>query len=60
MPGFQRAKAFLEYMGGASDVCPPGAPSLSNYVAWGLWWAVLFGIILAFSGQSSKFIYIDF
>jgi hypothetical protein len=27
---------------------------------WGMWWGILVGIMLIFSGQSSKFIYIDF
>lgn len=27
---------------------------------WPIWWVILFAIICVFSGQSSKFIYIDF
>jgi len=51
----------LEYLGGSQDEPPPGFPvSLSNAVFWGLWWGVLTVVILVFSGQSSKFIYIDF
>jgi len=52
---------FLEYLAGEADVPPPGCPvKLTNYLFWGIWWSILIGIVLVFSGQSSKFIYIDF
>jgi hypothetical protein len=55
---FQR---LLEYLGGEIDSPPNGFPvDLSNILFWGLWWGVLAAIIYIFSGQSSKFIYIDF
>jgi hypothetical protein len=55
---FQRV---LEYLGGGADAPPDGFPvTLSNFLFWGLWWCVLTGIVYIFSGQSSKFIYIDF
>lgn len=51
----------LEYLGGAQDAPPPGVPlPLSNWLFWGLWWAALTLVVYVFSGQSSKFIYIDF
>ena len=51
----------LEYLGGEIDSAPDGFPvRLTNILFWGLWWAVLAAIIYIFSGQSSKFIYIDF
>jgi hypothetical protein len=51
----------LEYMAGEIDSPPDGFPVLlTNILFWGLWWAVLVAIIYIFSGQSSKFIYIDF
>ena len=51
----------LEYLGGAQDTPPPGVPlPLSNWLFWGLWWAALTLVVYVFSGQSSKFIYIDF
>ena len=54
-------KQALDYMGGASDDAPAGFPvTLNNWAAWGLWWAALTLVIYVFSGQSSKFIYIDF
>jgi hypothetical protein len=54
-------KHTLEYLGGAQDELPPGFPiDLSNAWFWGLWWGVLVALIFIFSGQSSKFIYIDF
>jgi hypothetical protein len=54
-------KQALDYMGGAVDEAPPGFPvALSNWAFWALWWGVLTVVIYVFSGQSSKFIYIDF
>jgi len=54
-------KHLLEYLGGAQDSPPPGfRVTLSNVWFWGLWWGLLAGLIFIFSGQSSKFIYIDF
>ena len=51
----------LEYLGGEQDQPPPGFPiAISNWVFWGLWWGALAVLIFLFSGQSSKFIYIDF
>lgn len=52
-------KESLEYLGGARDTAPAGWPSMGP-LAWGVWWAVLIALILVFSGQTSKFIYIDF
>jgi hypothetical protein len=51
----------LEYMAGEIDSPPDGfRVRLTNIFFWGLWWAALAAIIYIFSGQSSKFIYIDF
>jgi hypothetical protein len=51
----------LEYLAGEVDAPPDGFPlNLSNVLFWGLWWGALATIIYIFSGQSSKFIYIDF
>jgi hypothetical protein len=51
----------LEYLGGSRDEPPPQIPfSVANPIFWGLWWAALALVIYVFSGQSSKFIYIDF
>ncbi|MFO0953283.1 MAG: hypothetical protein U0835_19425 [Isosphaeraceae bacterium] len=53
-------RTFLEVLGGAK--APP--ESLRRrawfHVAWGVWWAALFFAVLAFSGRSTKFVYIDF
>lgn len=55
---FQR---FVEYFGGETDSPPEGlSMRLTNILFWGLWWGVLAAIIYILSGQSSKFIYIDF
>jgi len=48
-------------MGGESDAPPDGAPKLlKSPFTIGLIWVGLLLLIYAFSGQSSKFIYIDF
>jgi hypothetical protein len=52
-------KAMLEYLGGAAEAPPDGFRPLSP-LALGLFWGLLLCAILVFSGQSSKFIYIDF
>jgi hypothetical protein len=54
-------KQLLDYLGGAEDSPPARAPHfLVSATFIGLWWAILAVLILAFSGQTSKFIYIDF
>ena len=60
MKAFQTFKAFCEYLEGCSDQPPPGFPSLSDGWIRGLWWGLLILVILLFSGQTSKFIYVDF
>lgn len=61
MTTFEWFKQALEYLGGERDEPPAGFPiSLGNWVFWAIWWGALALLIFAFSGQSSKFIYIDF
>jgi len=61
MAWFDWFRESLEYLAGERDAPPSGfSVTLSNILFWGLWWSVLVGIIFIFSGQSSKFIYIDF
>ena len=56
-----RAKDKLEFLGGVSEEPPQGAPRwMQAPIFWGIWWAVLILLVLSFSGQTSKFIYIDF
>ena len=51
----------LEYLGGEIDEPPAGFPVAPFHsLFWGVWWCILVAIIYIFSGQSSKFIYIDF
>jgi hypothetical protein len=51
----------LEYWGGERDSPPPGSPPvLSSALLRGLIWVLLLAIVYAFSGQSSRFLYIDF
>jgi len=54
-------KDAVEYLAGEKDAPPDGFPvGLGNSLFWGIWWCVLIAIVFMFSGQSSKFIYIDF
>ncbi len=53
-------KHACEYLGGAADEPPPGFLMPPRSLLWGIWWGLLVCLIIAFCGQSSKFIYIDF
>jgi hypothetical protein len=56
-----KAKSVLEYLGGVRDEPPfESLRWMQGPLWWGVWWAVFILLIAAFSGQSSKFIYIDF
>jgi hypothetical protein len=58
LPFIMRLGEWLEYWGGARDA--PPYPARFGWFGWGLWWGVLLIVIWMFSGQDSKFIYIDF
>ena len=54
-------KQAFEYLGGEVDDPPDGFPRmLTHPLFWGLWWGLLALAVMLFSGQTSKFIYIDF
>lgn len=54
-------KATLEYLGGVTDQLPVyWLRWMQSPIWWGIWWATLILLTLLFSGQTSKFIYIDF
>ncbi len=54
-------KHLIDYVAGAADEPPLGAPNfVTSAVFVGIWWAALLVMITIFSGQTSKFIYIDF
>ena len=55
-----RLQALLEVLGGARPAPETWQRHAWFHAAWGLWWAVLFLAVLAFSGRSTKFVYIDF
>lgn len=56
-----RFKRVLDYLSGAADFPPDGSPRfLTHPVFLGIWWAILIVLVVLFSGQTSKFIYIDF
>jgi hypothetical protein len=53
--------AALEYLGGVRERPPERWLSwMQAPIWWGIWWALLILLALSFSGQTSKFIYIDF
>jgi hypothetical protein len=61
MTTFDWIKHAFDYIGGAQDEPPPGFPiTLGQWWFWAVWWGALALTIYVFSGQSSKFIYIDF
>jgi hypothetical protein len=53
-------KRLADYFGGSEDGPPPGLRLLPASWLWGLWWGVMAALIILFSGQTTKFIYIDF
>jgi hypothetical protein len=56
----QTFREFCEFLEGAREDPPPSLAFLSSGWFRGLWWGLLIALILLFSGQTSKFIYIDF
>lgn len=60
MKYFQEFKNGCEYLEGAREEPPATMKFLGSPWVRGLWWGLLAGAILLFSGQTSKFIYIDF
>jgi hypothetical protein len=48
---------WLALLGG---VRPPRRRTVIGSLALGVWWAVLFAVILATIGRATKFIYVDF
>ena len=53
-------KQLLEYLGGECDSPPANLRFPLHSLAWGVWWGLLLCLIMLFSGQASKFIYLDF
>ena len=54
-------RSLLEYLGGVTEQAPARwRPWVQGPLWWGLWMAALILLVLVFSGQTSKFIYIDF
>lgn len=54
-------KQVLDYLGGAADNPPTDSPGfLTDPIFLGIWWGALIILVVLFSGQTSKFIYIDF
>ncbi len=60
MKALETFKTACEYLEGAREEPPKGLQKLASPWVRGLWWGLLAAAILLFSGQTSKFIYIDF
>lgn len=61
MRTFVWLKQVLDYLGGAADNPPGDSPQfLTSPIFLGVWWGALIILVVLFSGQTSKFIYIDF
>jgi hypothetical protein len=53
-------RSTLEYLGGERDDAPVLLQGAAGWVARCAVWVLAIVLVYAFSGQSSKFIYIDF
>jgi hypothetical protein len=60
MTRIERIRSVADYLGGSEDAPPPDFSLTTSSWIWGLWWGALTVAIVLFSGQASKFIYIDF
>jgi hypothetical protein len=61
MNAFMWLKQAIEFLAGEQDAPPINFPiTLGSWWFWAIWWSALVLVIYVFSGQSSKFIYIDF
>ena len=56
----QRLRRLIDILTGKETDLPTTGMLGYRSVLWPIWWVILFAIICVFSGQSSKFIYIDF
>jgi hypothetical protein len=52
--------AILEMLGGSRRLPDALTRRLDVAVLRGLWWLLLFVLVLAFAGHNSKFVYVDF
>lgn len=53
-------REWLEIFGGSRELPQAWLSQSWVLIGWGIWWGFLTVIIMTFSGQTSKFIYIDF
>ena len=56
----QRLRKLIDILTGKETDLPTTGILGYQSLLWPIWWVILFAIICVFSGQSSKFIYIDF
>ena len=50
----------LETLGGTRPLAASWSRRWVVHVAWGLWWALLLLLAIAFGGRGTKFVYVDF
>ena len=56
----QKLRWLIDCLTGKERDLPTSGMLSYRSLLWPIWWVILFAIICVFSGQSSKFIYIDF
>jgi hypothetical protein len=56
----QKLRWLIDCLTGKERELPTSGMLSYRSLLWPIWWVILFAIICVFSGQSSKFIYIDF
>jgi len=56
----QKLRWLIDCLTGKETELPSSGMLSYRSLLWPIWWVILFAIICVFSGQSSKFIYIDF
>jgi len=56
----QKLRSLIDILMGKESTLPVSGFLRYSSLFWPIWWVILFAIICVFSGQSSKFIYIDF
>jgi K+-transporting ATPase A subunit len=55
-----RLREWFQMLGGCTPLPAIWLSSIRVQVAIGVWWIILFLILTAFIGRSTKFIYVDF
>ncbi len=60
MTSWSKVAAWLEVAGGARPLPKELGGRLDVAFIIGIWWLVLIVVVVVFSGQNTKFLYVDF